>query len=61
MGRIVPAKISNLGPHLKNFLARNNNEYFEEELPNEMFAKGKRLYLKVHVKVCELGNVILAC
>ena len=25
-----------------------------------MLANGKRLFLRVHVKVCELGDVILA-
>ena len=33
---------------------------FYEVLPNEILAKGKRLFLHVHVKVCEPGNVILA-
>ena len=34
---------------------------FFEALPNEILAKGNRLFLHVHLKLCELGNVIFAC
>ena len=49
------------GPHDRNFLVCINNEnFFEEALPNEILAKDKRLFSHLHLKLLELDNVIFA-
>ena len=48
----------NLGPHDRNFFACVNNKNFLRGTSNEILAKGKRLFLHLHLKLCELCNVI---
>ena len=45
------------GPALQKFLI---TRILEGALPNEILAKGKRLFLLVHLKLCMLGNMIFA-